>query len=262
MTTEPLIARSVSTRGSSAWPPSGRRTGPLRSDTFPRARHAEKQRAPKATVQNLSRIVEAISRSARERRAMASDTEEKLRGGGKSVSRPTRKPRRTGRRELLCRRSFWHQGPCTVVDTWRRRSSSTVRPCTAASARAKIWIISHICVHSSVCSRAGPDSCFERLGKEPQMPIEMMIRKLRQHSDLSNEDVEALRSIVAPARNFPEDSPIFREGDLSTRCCVILSGFAYRSKVSEEGKRQILSFHIAGDMPDLHSCHRSGWTMI
>ncbi|AUC94237.1 Crp/Fnr family transcriptional regulator [Bradyrhizobium sp. SK17] len=84
------------------------------------------------------------------------------------------------------------------------------------------------------------------------MPIEMMIRKLRQHSDLSNEDVEALRSIVAPARNFPEDSPIFREGDLSTRCCVILSGFAYRSKVSEEGKRQILSFHIAGDMPDLH----------
>jgi CRP-like cAMP-binding protein len=84
------------------------------------------------------------------------------------------------------------------------------------------------------------------------MPLEMMIRKLRQHSELPNENIEALRSIIAPSRNLPEDSSIFREGDLSTRCCVILSGFAYRSKVSEDGKRQILSFHVAGDMPDLH----------
>jgi CRP-like cAMP-binding protein len=83
------------------------------------------------------------------------------------------------------------------------------------------------------------------------MPIEMMIRKLRSHSELPNEDVEALRSIVAPIRKMPEDSPIVREGDLSTQCCVIMSGFAYRSKVSENGKRQILSFHIPGDMPDL-----------
>ncbi|WP_338695781.1 Crp/Fnr family transcriptional regulator [Bradyrhizobium sp. 26S5] len=30
-----------------------------------------------------------------------------------------------------------------------------------------------------------------------------------------------------------------------------MSGFVYRSKVSETSKRQILSFHVAGDMPDL-----------
>ena len=83
------------------------------------------------------------------------------------------------------------------------------------------------------------------------MPIEMMIRKLRLHSELPDENVEALRSIVAPVKTLPEDSIIVREGDLSTQCCVMLSGFAHRSKVSESGKRQILSFHIAGDMPDL-----------
>ncbi|WP_229192392.1 Crp/Fnr family transcriptional regulator [Bradyrhizobium brasilense] len=82
------------------------------------------------------------------------------------------------------------------------------------------------------------------------MPIEMMIRKLRLHS-LPYENIEALRSIVTPVKKLPEDSVIVREGDLSTQCCVIMSGFAYRSKVSETGKRQILSFHIAGDMPDL-----------
>jgi CRP-like cAMP-binding protein len=84
------------------------------------------------------------------------------------------------------------------------------------------------------------------------MPIEMMIRKLRQHSELPNENIEALRSIVTSVKNLPADAPIVREGDLSTQCCVILSGFAYRSKVSEDGKRQILSYHIAGDIPDLH----------
>ncbi|QIG97374.1 MULTISPECIES: Crp/Fnr family transcriptional regulator [unclassified Bradyrhizobium] len=83
------------------------------------------------------------------------------------------------------------------------------------------------------------------------MPLEMMVRKLRLHSELPDEDVAALRSIVAPVRSLPEDSLIVREGELSTQCCVIMSGFAYRSKVSETGKRQILSFHVAGDMPDL-----------
>jgi CRP-like cAMP-binding protein len=31
-----------------------------------------------------------------------------------------------------------------------------------------------------------------------------------------------------------------------------MSGFAFRSKVTEDGQRQILSFHPAGDLPDLH----------
>jgi CRP-like cAMP-binding protein len=34
-----------------------------------------------------------------------------------------------------------------------------------------------------------------------------------------------------------------------------LEGFAYRYKLTEEGKRQIFSFHIPGDIPDLQSLH-------
>lgn len=83
------------------------------------------------------------------------------------------------------------------------------------------------------------------------MAIEMMIRNLRLHSELSDKDVETLRATIAPVKQMPEDTSIVREGQLSTQCCVIMSGFAYRSKVSETGKRQILSFHIAGDIPDL-----------
>jgi CRP-like cAMP-binding protein len=46
-----------------------------------------------------------------------------------------------------------------------------------------------------------------------------------------------------------------REGDRPSECCLILEGFAYRYKLTEEGKRQIFSFHIPGDIPDLQSLH-------
>jgi CRP-like cAMP-binding protein len=46
-----------------------------------------------------------------------------------------------------------------------------------------------------------------------------------------------------------------REGDCPTRSFVILSGFTCTYKVSQDGKRQIMTFDIAGDMPDLQSLH-------
>jgi CRP-like cAMP-binding protein len=85
------------------------------------------------------------------------------------------------------------------------------------------------------------------------MPIEMMIRRLRVNSDISEDDASALRALPSVIREVPEETVFVHEGDRPTHCCVIMSGFAFRSKVTEDGKRQILSFHPAGDMPDLHS---------
>jgi CRP-like cAMP-binding protein len=87
------------------------------------------------------------------------------------------------------------------------------------------------------------------------MPSEMMIRRLRVHSKLSEDDVSALRSLRAHVKEFPEEALVIREGERATRCCVILSGIAYRAKVAESGRRQILSFHPAGDMPDLQGLY-------
>jgi CRP-like cAMP-binding protein len=44
-------------------------------------------------------------------------------------------------------------------------------------------------------------------------------------------------------------------GDRPSRCCLILSGFACTYKVTAQGKRQTVSFSIAGDIPDLQSLH-------
>jgi CRP-like cAMP-binding protein len=48
---------------------------------------------------------------------------------------------------------------------------------------------------------------------------------------------------------------IIRQGDRSTQCCLVLDGLLARSKVLIDGTRQILSFEIAGDIPDLQSLH-------
>jgi CRP-like cAMP-binding protein len=85
------------------------------------------------------------------------------------------------------------------------------------------------------------------------MPADMMIRRLRVNSVLSEDDAAALRALPSMVRDLSEGTVFVHEGDRPTRCCVIMSGFAFRSKVTADGKRQILSFHPAGDMPDLHS---------
>jgi CRP-like cAMP-binding protein len=84
------------------------------------------------------------------------------------------------------------------------------------------------------------------------LPTEMMIRRLRVNSVISDEDAAALRGLPSIMKEVPEETSLVREGERPTKCIVIMSGFAFRSKVAENGKRQILSFHPAGDMPDLH----------
>jgi CRP-like cAMP-binding protein len=51
------------------------------------------------------------------------------------------------------------------------------------------------------------------------------------------------------------DHDVVRERDRPSQCCLVLEGWLYRYKMLEDGKRQIFSFHIAGDMPDLQSLH-------
>jgi CRP-like cAMP-binding protein len=83
------------------------------------------------------------------------------------------------------------------------------------------------------------------------MPTDMMIRRLRVNSTLSEDSAAALRALPSVVRDLSEGTVFVREGDRPTQCCVIMSGFAFRSKVTMDGKRQILSFHPAGDLPDL-----------
>jgi CRP-like cAMP-binding protein len=56
-------------------------------------------------------------------------------------------------------------------------------------------------------------------------------------------------------RELAAGQDIVREGDRPFQCCLLLDGFAQRYIVVGDGRRQVLSFHIPGDMPDVLSLH-------
>lgn len=57
------------------------------------------------------------------------------------------------------------------------------------------------------------------------------------------------------AREFHADQDIVREGDRPWQSCLLVDGFLQRYKMLSDGKRQIMSFHVPGDIPDLESLH-------
>jgi CRP-like cAMP-binding protein len=82
-----------------------------------------------------------------------------------------------------------------------------------------------------------------------------LIRKLETIVDLTGEERNAIASLPFIARDMKAGQDIVRDHDRPSQCCLIVEGYAFRYKILDEGQRQILSFHIAGDIPDLQSLH-------
>jgi CRP-like cAMP-binding protein len=84
---------------------------------------------------------------------------------------------------------------------------------------------------------------------------ERLIRKLESIVQLNDTERRALGSLPLRNKNYSEDTDIVHQGDAPGECCLVLEGFVCRYKVLGRGQRQIVSFHIAGDIPDLQSLH-------
>ncbi len=82
-----------------------------------------------------------------------------------------------------------------------------------------------------------------------------MILKLESVFTLTDDERQALLDLPIQPAVIMADQDIVRQGDRPSRCCLILSGFACSYKVTAEGKRQIVSFNIPGDIPDLQGLH-------
>ena len=54
-------------------------------------------------------------------------------------------------------------------------------------------------------------------------------------------------------RTFARDAYLVREGEPTSVCMLLVSGFAYRQKLVNHGARQIISFHIAGEFLDVQN---------
>jgi CRP-like cAMP-binding protein len=82
-----------------------------------------------------------------------------------------------------------------------------------------------------------------------------LIRKLESIFTLTADERQALETLPMQVTDIKADQDIVREGDRPSRSFTILSGFTSTYKVTGDGKRQIVNFSIAGDIPDLQSLH-------
>jgi CRP-like cAMP-binding protein len=54
-------------------------------------------------------------------------------------------------------------------------------------------------------------------------------------------------------RHFEPGQEVVQDGERPNYCAMVLSGFVCRYKMLPAGTRQIMSFHLPGDIPDLQS---------
>ncbi len=82
---------------------------------------------------------------------------------------------------------------------------------------------------------------------------ERLIRKLASIAVLTAAERDALAGLPLRLRSIPENTDLVHEGETPSECCLIVEGFVGRYKLLGQGQRQIMSFHIPGDIPDLHT---------
>jgi CRP-like cAMP-binding protein len=80
-----------------------------------------------------------------------------------------------------------------------------------------------------------------------------MVRRLERLSPLGEADRQALLALPHSIRTVPAGAHLVRDGDAAEYCCLLLTGFAFRHKITGEGGRQIISIHMASEFVDLQN---------
>lgn len=79
-----------------------------------------------------------------------------------------------------------------------------------------------------------------------------LLRKFQSRGTLSDADCAAIMALPYTLRIYEAPAYVLREGEPTKKhCSFVLSGFAFRQKLTVTGARQILSLHMAGDFLDL-----------
>jgi CRP-like cAMP-binding protein len=83
-----------------------------------------------------------------------------------------------------------------------------------------------------------------------QCSFNALIRKLEHIHPLTSEEMDALKKSCVRTVRFSANRDLVRQGEQPEDCHILLDGFVYRYTVFEDGRRQILSFHVPGDIYD------------
>jgi CRP-like cAMP-binding protein len=90
---------------------------------------------------------------------------------------------------------------------------------------------------------------------EAGRPYTRLLRRLDSVVCLSESDRRGIAQIPMTVKNFANGQDLVRDGDISTQCILVLDGYLFRHKLANGSQRQIMSFHVPGDIPDLQTLH-------
>jgi CRP-like cAMP-binding protein len=76
-------------------------------------------------------------------------------------------------------------------------------------------------------------------------------RKLGSYCAIGEDDLAAIAALPHVVRTLEANAYLVREGQRPEHCIFLISGLAFRQKLTVEGARQIVSLHIPGDFVDL-----------
>lgn len=83
--------------------------------------------------------------------------------------------------------------------------------------------------------------------------IERVVKRLETRGPLGDGDRQAIRALPFTYKTLEPAAYIVREGEPPAVCALLLNGFAYRHKVTGDGRRQIISVHMPGEFLDLQN---------
>ncbi|PWT90820.1 Crp/Fnr family transcriptional regulator [Bradyrhizobium sp. PMVTL-01] len=81
-------------------------------------------------------------------------------------------------------------------------------------------------------------------------PHETLIRNLKEHSRLREEDIAEIGSFSLTTKELSPDEDFIHQGDHPKHAVLVVSGMIARYHLLKGGHRQYLSFHMSGDLPD------------
>jgi CRP-like cAMP-binding protein len=78
-----------------------------------------------------------------------------------------------------------------------------------------------------------------------------LVENLELYGRLSELDRSAIAALPLTLRRFEPGEDMVIEGDAPSHCRLLISGLAFRHKTLRDGRRQIMSFHVPGDICDI-----------
>jgi CRP-like cAMP-binding protein len=99
----------------------------------------------------------------------------------------------------------------------------------------------------------------------PSSPSTMQpfLNRLLDRSALNEQEQEAILSLNGQPSQARANVDIVSPGEITSHSCLVVDGLAGRFGQLFDGRRQITSFHVPGDMCDLHSVvfPKVGWSL-